>query len=242
MAYDALHHEYLVVWHADEFRPPLVTDNEQEIYGQRLNASSGAEVGDNDFRVSKMGPDNDNTYNAYYPDVAANSSNAEYLIVWQGDDDAAPLVDNEVEIYGQRYGVPFSPTPILSVRKTAPDSNPTWGDVLTYTGLIRNARSVDATGAVVSDVLPAGLSFVNDSTTLERVGAGTTGNAPTLVSGLTIPGGQAVTVTYQATATIVGGQITNTVSVTSTEMTDVVTDTAQITGHSYDIFLPIVMK
>jgi uncharacterized repeat protein (TIGR01451 family) len=225
VAYDALHHEYLVVWHADEFRPPLVTDNENEIYGQRLDASSGAEVGANDFRISKMGPDNDNTYNAFYPDVAANSSNAEYLIVWQADDDTPPLVDNENEIYGQRYGLPLAR---LSVSKAASESNPTSGDVLTYTVVISNGGSADATGAVVSDVTPAGLSFVSGSTTLEPAGAGSTGDAPTLVSGLIVTGGRAVTVTYQATTTLISGQITNTVSVTSTEITTAVTDTAQI--------------
>jgi uncharacterized repeat protein (TIGR01451 family) len=226
VAYSGIVHEYLVIWDADEFRPPLVTDNEREVYGQRLDASSGAEVGANDFRISEMGPDNDTTYGAFYPHLAANSSSAEYLIVWQGDDDAAPLVDNENEIFGQRYGIPF---PGLTASKTAGDTNPTSGDVLTFTVVISNNGSADATGAVVSDGIPAGLAFVGGSTTLQPAHVGTAGDAPTLVSGLTISVGEAVTVTYQTTVTVLSGGITNSVSVTSTETSSAVTDTAQIT-------------
>ena len=36
------------------------------------------------------------------PDVAYNPASGEYLVAWQGDDDTAPLVDNEQEIFVQR--------------------------------------------------------------------------------------------------------------------------------------------
>ena len=36
------------------------------------------------------------------PAVAYNSTNNEYLVVWAGDDNTAPLVDDEFEIFGQR--------------------------------------------------------------------------------------------------------------------------------------------
>jgi len=99
-AYNSRANEYLVVWHADDDTGTLA-DNEREIFGQRVNAN-GTEAGDNDFCISDMGPDGDTDYDAIYPAVAYNSAGGEYLVVWEGDDDTAPLVDNEREIFGQR--------------------------------------------------------------------------------------------------------------------------------------------
>jgi hypothetical protein len=77
-------------------------DNEFEIFGQRINAAFGAAVGVNDFRISAMGPDGNDEFGAFEPAVAYNSTDNQYLVVWRGDDDNAPLVDNEFEIFGQR--------------------------------------------------------------------------------------------------------------------------------------------
>ena len=46
VSYNPTENEYLVVWVGDD----LVND-EFEIFGQRINASTGAEVGTNDFRL-----------------------------------------------------------------------------------------------------------------------------------------------------------------------------------------------
>ncbi len=100
VAYNSTDNEYLVVWEGDDDAGALV-DNESEIFGQRLTAA-GAGTGTNDFRLSDMGPDGSTLYTAYNPAVAYNSADNQYLVVWQGDDDTAPLVDNEYEIYGQR--------------------------------------------------------------------------------------------------------------------------------------------
>jgi len=100
VAYGGQANEYLVIWEADEDTPPLANE-EYEIYGQRLSAA-GAEVGTNDFRVSDMGPDGDASYSGAYGAVAYNGQANEYLVVWQGDHNTAPLVDNENEIFGQR--------------------------------------------------------------------------------------------------------------------------------------------
>jgi hypothetical protein len=99
VAWNATHNEYLVVWQGDDDTGTLV-DDEFEIFGQRINAE-GVEVG-TDFRISDMGPDGLINYSAFAPAVAWNAADNEYLVVWQGDDDTAPLVDNEVEIFGQR--------------------------------------------------------------------------------------------------------------------------------------------
>lgn len=97
VAYNSTDNEYLVVWVADD-----TVDEEREIYGQRLNAETGVEVGTNDFRISDMGPDLNTSYAATLPAVAYNSTDNQYLVVWHGDDDTAPLVDNETEVFGQR--------------------------------------------------------------------------------------------------------------------------------------------
>jgi hypothetical protein len=89
------------VWRGADDPPPLV-DEEFEVYGQRLNGASGVPLGANDFRLSRMGPDGDAGYDAYEPAVAYNSANNQYLVVWRGDDNTAPLVDGEYEIFGQR--------------------------------------------------------------------------------------------------------------------------------------------
>lgn len=92
--------EYLVAWQGDDDTAPLV-DNEFEIFAQRLNASL-VEQGTNDQRISGMGPDGLTTFVAREPAVAYNPTANQYLVAWQGDDNTAPLVDNEFEIFAQR--------------------------------------------------------------------------------------------------------------------------------------------
>ncbi|MBA6389544.1 lamin tail domain-containing protein [Colwellia sp. BRX10-3] len=95
--------EYLVVWAGEN----QALSNEFEIYGQRIDGSSGTtlgtnELGDNDFRISDMGDDNSSAYSGFEPDVAYNTFNNEYLVVWEGEDNILPLVIGETEIFGQR--------------------------------------------------------------------------------------------------------------------------------------------
>ena len=96
ITYNVANNEYLVVFQADG-----VTDNRFEIFGQRLN-STGAEIGTNDFQISNQGPAGDDTYDASNPAVAYNMTSNEYLVVWSGEDNTAPLVEGEDEIFGQR--------------------------------------------------------------------------------------------------------------------------------------------
>ncbi|MCK6617497.1 MAG: hypothetical protein L6Q51_07610 [Cyclobacteriaceae bacterium] len=99
ITFNSTQNEFLVVWRGDDNTAPLV-DNENEIFGQRITAA-GAEIGANDFRISDMGPDGNIAYAAFAPDVAWNSGNNQYMVVWHGDDDAF-TVDNELEIFMQR--------------------------------------------------------------------------------------------------------------------------------------------
>ncbi len=103
VAYNSVNNEYLVVWRADDTDAAGVVNGEFEIFGQRLAAATGAEVGANDFRISDAGGSGNAALDAFQPAVAYNSTNNEYLVVWTADDtDAAGVVDNEFEIFGQR--------------------------------------------------------------------------------------------------------------------------------------------
>ncbi len=96
ITYNVTNNEFFIAWSAS----PTI-NGEFEIYGLRINASTGAAIGDS-VRLSDMGPDGDFTYSAFLPSVAYNSQNNEYFVVWVGDDDTAPLVNGEPEIFGQR--------------------------------------------------------------------------------------------------------------------------------------------
>lgn len=100
VVFNSTDNEYLVVWFGQNDLPGL-NNVEDEIYGQRLSAT-GAELGTNDFRISDSGPDGNPFFNATRPDVAYNTQDNEYLVTWQGEDDIAPLVLSENEIFGQR--------------------------------------------------------------------------------------------------------------------------------------------
>ncbi|MBI5167929.1 MAG: T9SS type A sorting domain-containing protein [Candidatus Eisenbacteria bacterium] len=101
VAYNATNGEYLVVWEGDDDTPGNA-DGEFEIYAQRINASTGAAVGANDFRVSDMGTNGDTSSDATSPAVAWNATNNEYLVVWSGDDSTGVTANGEFEIFGQR--------------------------------------------------------------------------------------------------------------------------------------------
>jgi len=101
VAHDATANHYLVIWSADDNRDELVP-NEYEIFGQALLAD-GTETGENDMRLSDMGPDGDVRFEAYDPAIACSTIAGQCLAVWEGDDDTIPLVDDEFEIFGQLY-------------------------------------------------------------------------------------------------------------------------------------------
>jgi len=100
VSYNATDNVYLVVWHGDDDTAPQV-DNETEVFFQVVAGATGAEVGP-DERISDMGTDGDVASSVFYPDAAWNSTDNEFLVVWSGDEDVAPLVNGENEIFGQR--------------------------------------------------------------------------------------------------------------------------------------------
>ncbi len=93
--------EFLVVWIGEDNRNVLSVD-EREVYAQRVLSTSGAEIGIDDARLSSMGPDGVSIYDVFSIEVVYNSNRNEYFVAWSGDDNRSPLVDDELEIFGQR--------------------------------------------------------------------------------------------------------------------------------------------
>ena len=87
---------FLVVWSGDDDTPPQV-EGALEIFGRRVSATTGEPIGGT-FFISETGPIGDAARDAETPAVAFNSAEAEYFIVWSGDESA----DNEYEIWGGR--------------------------------------------------------------------------------------------------------------------------------------------
>ena len=93
VVWNSVNNEFLVVWKGE-----TAVDGELEIFGQRINANSGALIGSN-FRISDVGSEGDTARAATRPKVAYSATSNEYLVVWEADDES---LNNEIEIYGQR--------------------------------------------------------------------------------------------------------------------------------------------
>ena len=89
--YNVQRNEYLVAWYGSR-------DNDDGIYAQRL-AADGTQIGADDFRISKPGPQGANR-----PDIAYNLATDEYVVVWHsyGDLDGDGAGGREAEVFGQR--------------------------------------------------------------------------------------------------------------------------------------------
>ena len=72
MVYNPLADEFLVVWAGDHGIGGLV-DEEVEIFGQRISAASGLEIGTDDLRISDVGGTGSTFSDSRSPDVAYNS-------------------------------------------------------------------------------------------------------------------------------------------------------------------------
>jgi hypothetical protein len=160
VAYNGTVNEYLVVWSGNDDKAPLA-NGEYEVFGQRLNAVTGMEVGANDFRISHMGPDGNPDFAAFSPAVAYNGAANEYLVVWSGDDNTAPLVNDEFEDFGQRLdAATAAPVGVNDFRLSdmGPNGNPdfaAFGPAVAYNGAANEYLIVwqgdDNTGNLVNE-------------------------------------------------------------------------------------------
>ena len=71
---------------------------------------TGAPVGENDVRLTDVGPAENVGYDASYPRAAYDSVNDVYLIIWFGDDDSSGSVNDEFEIFAQWLSTELQPT------------------------------------------------------------------------------------------------------------------------------------
>ncbi len=98
VTYSAATDRYTVVFSAD-----VVAGDDFEIYVQELD-DGGLLLG-NQIRLSDMGVSpTDPAFGAFVPAVVADEQGT-VLVAWHGDDDTGSLVDEEFEIYTQRYTV-----------------------------------------------------------------------------------------------------------------------------------------
>jgi hypothetical protein len=67
-----------------------------EVYAQRIDPATGAEVGTDDLRLSTMGADGATAFSGFAP-MIAGSPGREYQVIWRGDD----TVDDAFELYAQ---------------------------------------------------------------------------------------------------------------------------------------------
>jgi len=114
-----------------------------------INAD-GTENG-SDFRISDMGPDGNTNFIAFDPSVAYNSTDNNYLVVWEGDDNTPPLVNRELEIFGQLIND-------FRISDMGPDGNTNFDALdpwVAYNSTANNYLVVwegdDNTGALVND-------------------------------------------------------------------------------------------
>ena len=101
LAHNGRNNEYLVVWEGDDDTGSQ-GEGDSEIWGQRIAGATGVELGTNDFLISSMGTDGSTSTSrsASHARVAFRPDAAEYLVVWRADDDL-PLVNDELEVFGQ---------------------------------------------------------------------------------------------------------------------------------------------
>lgn len=105
IAFNYRDNTYLVAWEADE-----VSESEHEIYAQLLD-SDGSLLGARQ-RLSFHGQDGDASFDADDVDIAFNATENEFMLVWEGEEDAGQFIEGEREIYAIRLdhsGIPLAP-------------------------------------------------------------------------------------------------------------------------------------
>ncbi|MCI0770028.1 MAG: DUF11 domain-containing protein, partial [Chloroflexi bacterium] len=119
----------------------------------------------------------------------------------------------------------------LAVSKSVDDSSPQEGETVTFTVTVTNNGPGAATGVVVNDAIPAGLTF-QSATTSDGAYATGTGNW-TLDSSLASLASATLTLDVSVDAGTAGSTITNTASVTASDQDDSVSgndsDSAAVT-------------
>ncbi len=101
VAYSPADDDYVVVWAGDRDAFPLADG--LEVHLQRVDGSTGAQVGVNDERLTDVGGLSGTVYDAYVPALAWGATGNQFLVVYLADDPDAGLADGHFEVFGQRW-------------------------------------------------------------------------------------------------------------------------------------------
>jgi hypothetical protein len=101
VGFDALAGVYLVAWMGEDDLGGMAA-HELEIFVQALGRG-GQEIGPNDLRISDAGGTGSSAFDVESPAVAWRSGDAGFLVIWEGEDDVGGLIEEEFEIFGQRF-------------------------------------------------------------------------------------------------------------------------------------------
>ncbi len=179
----------------------------------RLQASSPAiDAGDNDaVPLDTQDLDGDGDTVEPVPYDFDNQTRFWDMSIADSGNGTAPIVD--MGAYETGY--------TLEISKTVDDDTPLPAQTITFTIVATNSE-LDITSGLISDTLPSGLNFVGPIT-LQPSDAGTVGIVPpTLVSNLALATGDEISVTFPVTVSLglaAGTQLTNSVAITSNEVT-----------------------
>ena len=120
VAYNPDDDEYLVVWAGDTNAPPF-SDDQWGIFGQRIDAATGAEVGPDDFAITGV-IDGGAGSNFFRPAVAYNPDQGEYLVTWTGN--TGLCCGQDYEVYARRVSAAGAPVgPSVQVSHMADENN-----------------------------------------------------------------------------------------------------------------------
>jgi len=215
--------DFVVAWDSEEQE---AVGYESGVYAQRYDGDGTP--AEDEFHV--------NTYTTEVqerPRVAMDA-NGDFVIVWRSHDQDG----DGAGVYGRRYG-----RPNLSLVKTVSDGMPDPGDTIAYTVVVAGT-TMTATGGVISDTLPAGLTMAGPATLEGSAGtvAQTDADLPVLARGLTIVPGGRVTVTLpaQVAQDITSPVLTNTAAITSNEVVTPVT--GEVAIRFPKVYLPVVLR
>lgn len=131
----------------------------------------------------------------------------------------------------------FTPlAPDLAVTKSVDDSTPDAGSAVTYTVTVTNQGTATGTGIEITDVLPAGVTFVS---ALAGQGSYNPGNGTWSVGALAPAAGATLSIVATVDAGAAAQTITNTASLTALDETDSNpandSDSAQLTVTAVDL-------
>ena len=174
-----------------------------------FNTSTGV------WTVGTIAPGATNTLSlvASVDSVIDTTNTAQVTAADQNDVDSTP--GNNIASEDDQASVSFA-TPIadLSLTKTVDNSSPNVGDTVTFTVTINNSGPDNATGVIVTDVLPAGVTFVSNNLTTGSYNPNTgIWNIGSLANG--------ATASLDILGTVVSlGETTNTAQVTAVDQAD----------------------